>query len=198
MLAFLPRRYDTPKWQAYVVPKQSAFTFHDGPVVHSLFELKQALTTVSDESFSHHLLAGRHDLADWVEHVVGDTELASVLKTQTHRWGMVVALERQLMRTLNFPAYLAKRWLSPAASVFTFSNGTQAHSLKELAEALKSVPEDVIDFHLERVPNDIAAWVAESIGDYELAEMLSESSNRMHLQQLVADRLVMLEDAAVD
>ncbi len=195
MLTFLPRRYDTPKWQAYVVPATLAFAFHNGPVIHSLFELKQALTSVSDESFNHHLLDGRHDIADWVNHIIGDKDLADVLKAQTHRWGMVVALERQQMRTLNFPPYLAKRWLKTAISPFIFSNGQQAHTLQELADALNSVPDDVIDFHFQRVPNDIAAWVAESVGDYELAEMLAEAANRIQLHQLVADRVVMLQDA---
>lgn len=194
MLTVIPRRYDSPKWQATVSPDLS-FTFQNGLTARSLFELKQALTVVPDLVFHHHLEDGRHDYAGWVESIIKDPKLAQELRAQNHRWGMIVALERQLMRTLNLPSYVAARWLSDAKTPFTFVSGEIAPNLASLAQTLASVSDDSVAFHLERIPNDIAKWVMDSIGDYQLAEVLADCSTRLQLLRSVEDHLEMLNDA---
>ena len=111
-----------------------------------------------------------------VEFVILDKDLARTLRKQSHRWGLIVSLERQMMRTLNLPVYVAKRWLDSASSPLQFTSGEIVNSLKELASILEQVSDETINYHLERVPNDIAQWVHYNIGDYLLSELLEEAS----------------------
>lgn len=195
MLTVIPRRYDSPKWQAPVAQHQT-FVFKNNVSARTLFELKQALTLIPDDTFYYHVSENKNDFADWVESVVGDGVLAQELRHQNHRWGMIVALERHLMRTLNLPPYVAKRWLSPAPSPFTFVTGEAADSLSSLTSALEKVSDDTVAFHLERIPNDIAKWVMEAIGDYQLAEVLADSSTRLQMLRAIEDHLTMLGEAS--
>jgi hypothetical protein len=195
MLSLIPHRYNTPKWLARV-PTEKAFVFKDGSSIRSLFDLKQALMSLSEDTVVYHLDPNRHDIASWIRHTVGDDVLADEVAKQFHRWGLIVALERGLMRTLNMPTYVAKRWLETTTKSFTFVSGQTVTSLKELLETLKQVDDGVIAHHKERIPNDISVWINEVIGDYELADMLEEASNRQHMINILEDHLVMLEDGA--
>lgn len=195
MLPVYSHRYDTPKWQAYVTPEDKAFVFKNGFAVRSLYDLKQALVLLPEDVIAHHIDQGNH-IADWVRNIVGDHELADVLADSKHRWGMVVALERHMMRTLNLPHYVAQRWLSSSRYGFSFASGEQVSSLEELAEKLNQVSDEVVSFHCERTPNDVAKWVNDVVGDYELAEMLEEASSREQMQRYVADHVAMLVEAA--
>lgn len=184
-----------PKWQAFVTPSSKAFVFPNGLKVRTMWELKKALLNLPEDVVNHHLKGKSNDIGVWVKEAVEDSELAEKLLEQTHRWGMIVALERQMMRTLDLPAYLANRWLREVEQKFTFLSGEEAGSLEELAHAIGKVESDVIGYHGERQPGDIAVWVHDIVGDYELAEMMDETVGKLQLQQFVEDRLVMLEDA---
>jgi hypothetical protein len=196
MFILVPKRYDTPKWQSPVIPRSHAFVFQDGTAVRTIYELKHALTVLPDEVIYKHLHTNQNDIADWCEYCVGDIELASALRTQTHRWGLIVSLERQMMRTLNLPAYLAQRWLSPAEAPFIFVTGESCSSLSGLADILPHIPDDSIAFHYERFPNDLSAWITEAIGDYEIADLLMETTNKPQMVNYLKDHLEMLQDAS--
>jgi hypothetical protein len=188
-------RYMQPKWQAYVTEPEKSFVFANGLVVRSLWELKQAMLSLPEELINHHLDSERNDFANWVQYVLGDVELAGEMHKYSHRWGMIVSLERQLMRTLSLPHYVAKRWLAATNRPFVFVSGEQAGSLSELANALNKVGDDVVAFHNERVPNDIVVWIMDIVGDYELAEMLSDVNNRQQMARIVEDHVAMLKEA---
>lgn len=196
MFYLIPRQYDFPKWQAPVTPLSHAFVFSDGTAVVNLYQLKQALTSLPDEVVYNHLGENHQDIANWVDHVVSDHELAELLRQQNHRWGAIVALERHLMRTLSLPAYLAKRWLAPVSLPFVFVSGEMANSLEQLLQQFNQVADSSINFHFERFPNDFCVWITENIGDYELADLLSSVNDRQHLINLLSDHLEMLKDAA--
>lgn len=196
MIFHPPHRYQSPKWQAPIILDNLKFHFKQGPTVSNLFQLKNALTVVSDSTLYFHVNNDKHDIADWIEHVVGDQALANSLKKQTHRWGLLVHLERQMMRTLNLPFYVAKRWLGPASSELKLISKESATNLKDLSKVLKKTSDETIDFHLERVPNDISQWVLHSTGDYLLSDILVESSNRSQMQRFVSDHISMLKDAS--
>lgn len=191
----IPNRYLTPKWQAYVTPSDKGFSFPNGISCRSLWELKQALLSLPEDLILHHL-DNRNDFADWVENVVGDFDLAEEMRKYQHRWGLIVAMERQLMRSVSLPDYVAKRWLSKAYAPFTFVSGENVSSLEELASVLLKVSDDVVSFHSERNPNDISVWVADVIGDYELADMLEDASSRSQMQRFVEDHIAELKEAA--
>lgn len=192
----IPARYLAPKWQAYVTPKDKNFVFSNGVSISSLWSLKQALLRLPEDIITGHIAGESNDLANWVRAVVGDDELADELVKYNHRWGIIVALERQMMRTLNLPHYLATRWLAPVENVFTFSSGQQVASLYELREVLNQVDDGTVAFHQERSPNDISVWVSDIIGDYELGDLLDEANSRVQMQRFVADHIEMLEEAA--
>lgn len=52
----------------------------DGKIFANLVELRDALKTMSAGVFAHHVQKGKNDFADWVEHVLGDAELATALR----------------------------------------------------------------------------------------------------------------------
>jgi len=194
MLSAIPSRYAEPKWQAYITPESKAFEFKSGLRIHSLYELKLALTDETEDSIAAHL-EGKNDLADWVEHTLGDHDLAVEMRRYNHRWGLIVALERQMMRTLSLPPYVAKRWLSHVDIDFTFSSGQVVHSLEEVSSVLKEVSDETIAFHRERTPNDLSKWIMDIIGDYQVAELLEEAGNRMQMVHFLDDHLAMLKEA---
>jgi hypothetical protein len=194
MITVIPRRYDAPKWQANVKAGEE-FKCVNGMTIRNLFELKQFLSTLPDSVLSHHVSESHHDFADWIKNSVGDDQLSQEIRKNVHRWGMIVSLERQMMRTLNLPEYVAKRWLSPSIQTFIFHGGESVDSLATLAQMLSSVTDADVQFHLERVPNDIAKWVNDEIGDYQLAEILAESTSRVQIKSLVEDHLAMLHEA---
>ena len=196
MSTLYAHRYESPKWQAYVTPQSSGFAFESGFFITSLYELKQALLNLPEDEIALHIQKDDNHIATWVENVVGDKDLADALRAYDHRWGMVVALERHMMRTLNLPAYVAKRWLKVVDLPFVFVSGESVNSLESLATALESVSDAAVEFHMERTPNDISKWVADVIGDYELAELIQEGSNRDQIARFVSDHLAMLKDAA--
>ncbi|MGI5827879.1 MAG: DUF5752 family protein [Patescibacteria group bacterium] len=188
-------RYLAAKWQARVTPSSAAFKFNNGVVINNLWELKQALRVVREDIIAEHVHEGRNDIANWVENVVGDKDLANELRKTTYRWGLIVALERQMMRTVNLPYYVAQRWLNKVDLPFHFVDGKKVASLEELKDILEKVDDETVEFHLEREPNDIAKWVDDVIGDYQLAAVLAESTNRQQMLIFVEDHLVMLHEA---
>lgn len=188
-------RYLSPKWQARVIPYQDCFKFCNGVTICNLWELKQALRVLREDVIAQHINNDKNDIADWVEQKVGDEKLANELRKTTHRWGLIVNLERQMMRTLNLPHYVAKAWLSKKEYPFYFSDNSSCSSLEELKTCLEKVSDETIEFHLQRDPNDIAKWVDDIIGDYTLASILNEATNRQQMQIFVSDHLVMLNDA---
>lgn len=193
---FSPTSYMSPKWRAYVTPNDRSFTFANGIKVASMWELKQALLTLPEDIIVHHVRDEQNDIATWVEHVVGDKEMADEMRKYKHRWGMIVALERQMMRTVDLPDFVAKRWTAKVDNGFTFMSGEVVNSLAELASAFGKITDETVAFHCERHPNDMAVWVLDIIGDYVLAEMLTEATSRLQMQRNVEDHLEMLAEAS--
>lgn len=188
-------RYLSAKWQARVIPSKKAFKFNNGVTVNNLWELKQALRIVREDIIAEHVHEGKNEIADWVEKEIKDDNLAKELRKTTVRWGLIVALERQMMRTVNLPYYIADRWLKETEYPFYFQDGKKAESLKELKEVLEKTSDETVEFHLQREPNDIAKWVDDIIGDYQLASVLAESTSRLQMLTFLEDHLVMLEEA---
>jgi hypothetical protein len=196
MFVYVPKRYDMPKWQAPVIPKSRAFVFSDGTAILSLFDFKEALATLPDDAIYPHLGENRNDFAVWVDTCIADHELAKILWGQSHRWGMLVALERHLMRTLNLPDYVAIRWLGTFEQPFIFASGESVCSLEGLKDALNRVSDETVAFHFTRSPNDLSAWVSEAVGDQDLADLLDECTNRQQMITYLSDHIEMLKDAS--
>jgi hypothetical protein len=193
---YLPYHYQTPKWLAKIKPDYKVFWCADGTVIRSLLELKHALMVLPEEILAQHVSDKHNHLADWVDGAVWDHHLARLLRSNPQRWEMIVNLERHQMRTLNLPPYLAARWLSPVEEPFYLADGRYISSLVDLKHALMEVEEAVFDRHMNCVPNDFSNWVDGSIGDYQLAEILTESDKQKKLVIKLSDHLEMLHEAA--
>jgi Family of unknown function (DUF5752) len=189
------QRYLSPKWQARVTPSNAALKFSNGVTINNLWELKQALRILREDVIVEHVNDKKNDLADWVENKVGDKNVAKELRKTTHRWGLIVALERQMMRTINLPHYVAQHWLKKVDLPFYFVDGKSVDSLESLKKCLEESSDESVEFHLEREPNDIAKWVDDIVGDYQLAGILAEATNRTQMLTFVSDHVQMLYDA---
>lgn len=190
--------YLTPKWQAEVKPAYKAFETANGVVIENLWQLKQALLDLPNEILSQHVGKDFNHFAEWIDKAVWDHDLAKELRGSNQRWGMVVILERHQMRTLNLPPYLAARWLEPTEETFYLANGQYLKSLDELKHSLMSMDDNLFEQHVQFSPNDFANWVLGSIGDNQLAEILSETDNRKKMLIRLSDHLEMLHEAARD
>ena len=56
------------------------FWVNDGAILADLVEFSHALGEMSPETFAYHVTESRNDFADWVQFVLGDTELALALR----------------------------------------------------------------------------------------------------------------------
>lgn len=63
----------------YASPEQS-FWVTNGQILTNLMELRDALSTMNDDVFMHHVTKDRNDFADWIETVLQDTEIAQALR----------------------------------------------------------------------------------------------------------------------
>ena len=67
------------------VPEQNVFLCNDGNIFRDLKELKDALATMSDQTFRYHSNEVKKDFSKWVRDVVGDEYLAVNLETAPDR-----------------------------------------------------------------------------------------------------------------
>lgn len=58
-------------------PEEQCFWVTDGKVLSNLTELKEALAQMTEDVFAYHVTKERNDFAEWIEHVLGDAELAA-------------------------------------------------------------------------------------------------------------------------
>jgi hypothetical protein len=61
-------------------PGEQCFWTTDGRILSNLVELKDALASMTDDVFAYHVSKERNDFADWIEHVLGDAELATAFR----------------------------------------------------------------------------------------------------------------------
>ena len=67
------------------VPEQNVFLCNDGNTFRDIKELKDALATMSDQTFRYHSNEVKKDFSKWVRDVVGDENLAVNLETAPDR-----------------------------------------------------------------------------------------------------------------
>jgi hypothetical protein len=58
------------------VPESNRFWCNDGAVFSNLRDLKDALSNMNSETFSHHVNSEKNDFCNWINEVVGDKDLA--------------------------------------------------------------------------------------------------------------------------
>ncbi len=59
---------------------ERSFWVHDGQILNSLTALHDALLAMEKAIYTHHVGTDKHDFADWVEAVLGDSACAADLR----------------------------------------------------------------------------------------------------------------------
>lgn len=67
------------------VPDQYVFWCHDGRMIKSIRELKEALELMSDKTYSYHANNEKNDFSNWVKDIIGDDKLARDLSKSSDK-----------------------------------------------------------------------------------------------------------------
>lgn len=80
----------------------------------------------------------------------------------------------------------------PDEYAFWCCDGRRFTSMKDLAEALSSMSDEVYIYHVNVGKNDFYNWVRDIIQDVELANSLLQTTSRIEAARCVANRLIFL------
>ncbi len=85
------------------------------------------------------------------------------------------------------------RDIEPKWKDFWFHMHLVAGNLREFADGLGQINDEVFAYHASGQKNDLAAWVREVVGDSVLARELESVSTRAEAERVVRERVVQLE-----
>jgi hypothetical protein len=71
---------------------------------------------------------------------------------------------------------------APDASYFVLCNGKPVKNIKELADVMEELEEQVFNHHVTPDKNDFATWIKDIFKDIELAEKLAGVKDKKHMQ----------------
>lgn len=78
-----PAKKNAAKRDLRYADDQTSFWLSDGQILNSLLALRDALDTMDDEVFGHHVSSEKNDFASWVETVLCDENCAKDLAKAT-------------------------------------------------------------------------------------------------------------------
>ena len=76
---------------------ESCFWVNNGPVVKNLEELYSSLSSMSNETFMHHVNKEKNDFSIWVKGVLGDKKLADDLMKSKTKQSVMSKVKQRLM-----------------------------------------------------------------------------------------------------
>jgi len=74
---------------------------------------------------------------------------------------------------------------APETSYFVLCNGKPVKNIKELADIMEEIEDQVFNHHVTSDKNDFATWVKDIFKDIELAEKLAGVKDKKHMQLVV-------------
>lgn len=74
---------------------KQAFWVNNGPVVHSMHDLFEALKTMTDEQYAYHTKREGNDFVNWVKDCLKDSACAMSLKRVQSRTGAIRVLSKK-------------------------------------------------------------------------------------------------------
>jgi len=80
----------------------------------------------------------------------------------------------------------------PEEYVFWCHDGRTFRDMKDLAEGLAIISDDIFAYHVDSEKNDFSKWVKDIINDEQLASDLASLTNRMQAAECVTARLTIL------
>lgn len=82
------------------VPDQYVFWCHDGRMIRSIRELKEALEFMSDEAYAYHANREKNDFSNWIKDIIGDEKLArDLFKSSNKRQAADYVKAREMFLT---------------------------------------------------------------------------------------------------
>ncbi len=81
-------------------PEEHHFVVADGRKLKNIIELADALETMSEEIFRHHVNEARNDFSTWVKNVFYDHSLAEDISRAKNRLETQIAILRRLVKEL--------------------------------------------------------------------------------------------------
>ncbi len=96
------------------VPQYQAFHIYEGKSITNLYELAEAISSMSTASFKHHVSASKNDFAKWIRDVFQDSVLASKLSFKKTRKSMETAIKERIITLEHelMPASASKKILT--------------------------------------------------------------------------------------
>ena len=80
----------------------------------------------------------------------------------------------------------------PEEYIFWCYGGATFRDMKELAEGLVAMSDDVFAYHVNSEKNDFCNWVRDVVQDDELASDLARATNRLQAAEYVTSRMALL------
>lgn len=81
-------------------PEEHHFVVADGRKLKNIIELADALETMSEEIFRHHVNEAKNDFSNWVKDVFYDHSLAEDISRAKNRLETQIAILRRLVKEL--------------------------------------------------------------------------------------------------
>lgn len=69
------------------------FWVNNGPILRNALELRDALKSMNEATFKHHVVKNRNDFAVWAEAVLEDADLGKALKKSATKSGVLRSLD---------------------------------------------------------------------------------------------------------
>lgn len=80
------------------VHSDNYFFLENGRILRNIYELVNALSSMEDQTFSHHVNNERNDFSSWVLHVFDDKNLANKLQKCKTKDDMVSAINKRIFK----------------------------------------------------------------------------------------------------
>ncbi|KYK24701.1 hypothetical protein AYK26_06535 [Euryarchaeota archaeon SM23-78] len=77
------------------------------------------------------------------------------------------------------------RKIAPKEKYFILCNGKPVKNIKELADILEELEDNVFNHHVRVDGNDFAKWVEDIFKDVELAEKIAGVKDKKHMQLVI-------------
>jgi hypothetical protein len=82
------------------VPEAHVFWVCDGRVLRDIGELRDALVSMSDQTYAYHANESKNDFTNWIRDIIGDEQLAKDLEKVVNREQSArIVLERHTFLT---------------------------------------------------------------------------------------------------
>lgn len=78
------------------VAPEKCFWINNGPILHNVYELLNALKAMDDAKFAHHANKEKNDFANWAADVLKDNYLARRLTRQATAKALAKALAKRI------------------------------------------------------------------------------------------------------